>query len=185
MPATASEGLGVDSGCRGRAISGAPGGSGSLQWPQRGGSHPEDSNLPPLGFRRATTTSAGTRALRCATMAHPTTRDGKGRRPTRFAFSPGKRPQSPGKSGRMIRRRTMGKYLEITLFQVQGPTTENRGVPSSSPTVPEAITDCLAHLFFTCVLAAPACTRLGSASSARSLEGSRTSHLFRPRERPV
>jgi hypothetical protein len=49
-----------------------------------------------------------------------------------FAFSSGKRPQSPGKSGRTMKSQNEEKSLEIALLQVQGRTTENRGVPSSN-----------------------------------------------------
>ena len=45
----------------------------------------------------------------------------------------GETDASPGKSGRTISRRTMRNTLQIQLLQTQGSTTENRGVPGSSP----------------------------------------------------
>ena len=112
MPATASEGTR-------RGLSRVAGPS-DLQSARR------------IRFRRATTTSAGTRLRRCAAIACATARR-KGRRPTSFAFSSGKRTQSPGKSGRTTSRLNDEKSLQIRLIQMQGRTTENRGVPGSSP----------------------------------------------------
>jgi hypothetical protein len=48
----------------------------------------------------------------------------KGRRPPPLAFSPWKRTQSPGKSGRNDQSQNDEKYLQTRLVQMQGRTTE-------------------------------------------------------------
>ena len=57
----------------------------------------------------------------------------KGPRATSWAFSNGKRPQNAGKRGRLGLAGDRRKPLQIGLTQKQLHTTENRGVPGSSP----------------------------------------------------
>ncbi len=92
MPATASEGLGVDSReWRGRAI---------FQSDRR--IRTSDLSVP-VELRRPVQGQALS-GLRHDGACHHARR--KGRRPAPFAFSLGKRPQSRGKSGRTLSRRT-------------------------------------------------------------------------------
>ena len=92
----------------------------------------EDSNFRRFGPVELRRPGAGTSVRRCAAMPRATAWR-KGRRPTSFAFSSGKRTQSPGKFGRIISRSNDEKSLQIRSIQMQGGTTENRGVPGSSP----------------------------------------------------
>jgi hypothetical protein len=57
----------------------------------------------------------------------------KGPRTPPWAFSHGKRPQSAGKRGHRQTTRERRKSLQVSPTQSQLHTTENRGVPGSSP----------------------------------------------------
>jgi hypothetical protein len=57
----------------------------------------------------------------------------KGRRPPPSAVTPGKPAQNPGKRGRRTQGQRPGNSLQTGSFQRDGRTTENRGVPGSSP----------------------------------------------------
>ena len=58
---------------------------------------------------------------------------GKGPRTRSWAFSGGKQPQRAGKPGRRPAPQDRGKALQIVMTQEQLHTTEDRGVPGSSP----------------------------------------------------
>ena len=57
----------------------------------------------------------------------------KGPRTPPWAFSHGKRPQTAGKRGHRRTTRERRKSLQVSQTQSERHTTENRGVPGSSP----------------------------------------------------
>jgi hypothetical protein len=107
---------------------------------------PDDSHFRSFGSVELRRPVQEMGATTCAAMARATARR-KGRPPMSFAFSSGKRPQSPGKSGRTISRRTMrnpwksrcfrcrAARLKIVVSRVRVPPSPRRS-PIASHTCP-------------------------------------------------
>jgi hypothetical protein len=72
--------------------------------------------------------------------------DEKAHGPPPRAFSYGKGPQNAGKRGRLRNPRNRRKVLQLRLTQHQRRTTENRGVPGSSPGLAIHVDEALAAL---------------------------------------
>ena len=74
----------------------------------------------------------------------------KGRRPPPSAVTPGKRAQNPGKRGPRAHGHYQGIPCIPARFRRDGRTTENRGVPGSSPGLATGGSTCRAPLLRRC-----------------------------------